>query len=162
MEPIVLWGLSGVLVIAGLAGLVAPVLPGAPLIFLGCVSAAWAENFERVGVTTLVVLGVMGAATYAVDFAAGAFGAKKFGASRRAAMGAVLGAIAGLFFGIAGILLGPFVGATLGELSTHGDVERASRAGFGATLGLAVGAALKLTLGIAMVGIFAIVRASSS
>ena len=106
----------------------------------------------------LVALGVMAALTYAVDFLAGAFGARRFGASRRAVIGAVLGAVVGLFFGIPGVLLGPFVGAVLGELSTRSDLKSAGRAGFGATLGLALGVAAKLSLAFAMVGIFLVVR----
>jgi uncharacterized protein len=64
----------------------------------------------------------------------------------------------GIFFGLPGLLLGPFVGAVLGELSAQRDLASASRAGWGATIGLAIGIAAKLALGIAMVGLFLIVR----
>jgi hypothetical protein len=96
--------------------------------------------------------------TYGVDLLASAFGAKRFGASRRAIIGATLGAIAGIFFGIVGILLGPFIGAVLGELSNSPNLRVAGMAGIGATLGLALGIAAKLALAFAMLGIFVIVR----
>lgn len=155
---VALWALAAVLVLVGLAGLVLPAVPGAPLLFAGLVAAAWAEDFMYVGGGTLVALGVMAVLTYAVDFAATAFGAKRFGASRRGIIGAAIGALLGLFLGVLGVLIGPFVGAVIGELSTRRDLFSAGRAGIGATIGLAIGAAAKLALGIAMIGVFVVVR----
>ena len=155
---ILLWAIAILLVAVGIAGLVIPVIPGPPLLFAGLFAAAWAGNFSHVGWVTLTLLGVMAVLAYAVDFLAGAFGAKRFGASPRAVLGAAIGAVAGIFFGIAGVLLGPFIGAVLGELSVRSDVRAAGMAGFGATLGLAMGAAAKLAIGFAMIGIFLIVR----
>jgi uncharacterized protein YqgC (DUF456 family) len=155
---ITLWVAAVLLVILGLVGLLLPALPGAPLLFAGLVLAAWAEGFAYVGVGTLVVLGALAVLTYAVDFLAGAFGAKRFGASTRGVIGALLGALVGIFFGLPGVLLGPFVGAVLGELSTRRGLDEAGKAGFGATLGLVLGAAAKLALALSMVGVFAVVR----
>ena len=126
--------------------------------YAGLFVAAWAEDFAHVGAKTLIILAVMTVLIYAFDFLAGAFGAKRFGASRRAVIGATLGAIAGLFFGIPGILLGPFIGAVLGELSDRSNLKAAGLAGIGATLGLALGVAAKLTMAFAMLGIFITVR----
>ena len=64
----------------------------------------------------------------------------------------------GIFGGIPGILLGPFVGAVVGELSLQRTLDQASRAGFGAVVGLALGVAGKLAIGIAMVGLFLLKR----
>jgi hypothetical protein len=72
--------------------------------------------------------------------------------------GAVLGGLVGIFFGPLGIILGPFVGAVLAELSLRRDWASAQRAGLGATLGLVLGAVAKLALAGAMLGIFAAVR----
>lgn len=155
---IFLWILAALLVIAGVAGLVLPALPGAPLLFAGLVVAAWAEDFAYVGTGTIVLLAVLAALTYAADFVAGAFGAKRFGASPRAVTGALIGGLVGLFFGIAGILLGPFVGAVIGELSVRRDVLAATRAGIGASLGLVLAAAAKIALAFTMLGVFAVAR----
>jgi uncharacterized protein YqgC (DUF456 family) len=138
--------------------LILPALPGAPLLFAGLLLAAWVEDFSYVGGGTLAVLGVLALLTYAVDFAASALGAKRFGASKRAVAGAAIGALVGIFFGLPGILLGPFVGAMLGELSDRRGPRDAARAGVGATLGLALGAAAKLALAFSMLGIFALAR----
>ena len=106
---VLLWALAVVLVVVGLAGVVVPALPGTVLVFAGLLLAAWADGFTRVGIFTMVVIGIIAAASYTVDFVAAALGTKRLGASRRAMLGAGLGTIAGLFFGLPGIILGPFV-----------------------------------------------------
>lgn len=158
VTDIILWILAIILVCGGMIGLVFPVLPGAPVLYAGLFVGAWAEDFAYVGLKTLIVLGIMTVVSYVLDFLAGAFGAKRFGASGRAVFGATLGAIVGIFFGIPGILLGPFIGAVLGEVSNRPDLKAAGLAGVGATLGLALGVAAKLALAFAMLGIFVIVR----
>ena len=153
-----LFALAALLVAAGIAGLLLPALPGAPLIFAGLVVASWAEGFAYVTWPWLVLLAALAGGTYAVDFAATALGAQRFGASPRAVVGAVLGALVGVFFGPIGFLLGPFAGAVLAELSLRRDLESAQRAGFGATLGLLLGGVAKLALACLMIGVFAAVR----
>ena len=150
--------LAALLVLAGLAGLVLPGLPGSPLIFAGLFIAAWAEDFSYVGVGTLIVLGVLALLTYVVDLWATMFGAKRFGASKRAVIGAVIGSIVGLFLGLPGVIFGPFIGAVIGELSARRGLHDAARAGIGATIGLAIGVAVKMALAFSMIGIFIVVR----
>lgn len=155
---IALWVLVLLLLAAGIGGLILPALPGPPVLFAGLLLAAWIDDFAYVGWGTLTVLGVMAALTYAVDFVASALGASRFGASPRAVWGAAIGGIVGIFLGLAGILIGPFVGAVLGELSNRRSLGHAGRVGVGTTIGLVVGTAIKLTLALAMVGIFLLVR----
>ncbi|MHB8535674.1 MAG: DUF456 domain-containing protein [Sulfuricaulis sp.] len=155
---ILLWILAATLVAAGLAGLLFPVIPGALMLFAGLTLAAWADNFFYIGWKTLTLLGVLALLTYPADFMASAFGAKRFGASPRAVAGAAIGAVVGIFFGLPGVLLGPFFGAVTGELLTQGHLGKAGRAGIGATVGLVLGVALKLAIAFAMLGVFAIVR----
>ena len=155
---ILLWLMAALLIVAGFAGLILPMLPGIPLVFAGLVLLAWAENFAYVGWVTLTLLGVLALLSYGVDLLAAAFGAKRFGASPRAVTGAALGALAGLFFGLPGIVLGPFVGAVIGEFSRQTTVRSAMHAGVGATLGLLFGALLKIALAFAMVGAFVLDR----
>lgn len=153
-----LWILAALLVAAGLVGLVVPFLPGAILLFGGLFLAAWIEDFAYVGFGTLTALGIMAALTFVCDAAGTAFGAKRYGASKRAIAGAAIGSVIGFFFGIVGILLGPFIGAVIGELSTNPSIFAATRAGIGAALGLAIAVAAKLALAFAMIGVFLIVR----
>jgi uncharacterized protein len=145
-------------VVVGLIGLVLPAIPGAPLILAGLILGAWAEGFAHIGLWTTGILILLGALTYAVDFCATMFGAKKFGASKRAIIGALIGMVVGIFFALPGVILGPFVGAVMGELSARKDLSQAARAGIGATVGLILGAALKIALALTMIGMFALVR----
>lgn len=155
---ILLWIAAALLVIAGIAGLVLPGVPGAAVLFAGLVLAAWIEDFAYAGAGILSMLAVLALLTYAVDFAAGILGTKHFGASRRAMAGAMFGAVLGIFFGLPGLLLGPFVGAAIGEYSARRSLGAASRAGIGATIGLALGVAAKLALAFAMLAVFAAAR----
>lgn len=158
IETILLWVVVVALVAVGFAGLVLPALPGAPLLFAGLLLAAWLEDFAYVGPWTLSLLAVMAALTYLVDFGAGAIGAKGFGATKYAMFGAFAGAIVGIFFGLPGILLGPFLGAMVGELLADRSLWDAGLAGVGATIGLAVGVAAKMALAVSMLSIFLFMR----
>ncbi|NTU97939.1 MAG: DUF456 domain-containing protein [Chlorobiaceae bacterium] len=153
-----LWTLAAILVAAGLAGLVMPALPGIGLIFAGLVTAAWAEGFAYVGWKTLIVLGILTLITIGVDLVAGALGAKKFGAGKQAVIGAAIGGFAGIFFGLPGIIFGPFLGALIGELLARRNWNEAGFAAVGTWLGVLVGAALKIAIAFTMIGIFILVR----
>ncbi|MGB5101788.1 MAG: DUF456 domain-containing protein [Steroidobacteraceae bacterium] len=151
-----LWLLAGLLVLVGLAGSVLPALPGVPLVFGGLLLAAWIDDFERVTWLPLVVLGVLTAVSFLIDFVATALGAKRVGATRLAIVGALLGTVAGVFLGIPGLILGPFVGAVAGEMISHGKVEQATRAGLATWMGLIFGTLSKVALVFAMLGVFAL------
>lgn len=63
-----------------------------------------------------------------------------------------------MFLGMPGIILGPFVGAVIGEFSLQLRLNEASRVGFGTVVGMAIGVAGKLAIGIAMIGLFLVKR----
>ena len=152
---VVLWICAVLLVLVGLVGIVLPALPGTILIFVGLLLAAWADDFARVGPGILVLIGVIGAASYAVDFVAAALGAKHMGASKRAMVGAALGTVLGLFFGFVGVIIGPLLGAIVGELTQHRDWKRVGKAGLAAWIGFAVGTAVKVAIAFVRLGLFA-------
>jgi uncharacterized protein len=149
-----LWLLAALMVVVGLAGAVLPALPGVPLVYGGLLVAAWADDFQRVGWIALSLLGVLTLASFAIDFAATALGAKRVGASRLAILGAAIGALGGLFLGIPGLILGPFVGAVVGEMMSHGEWRKATQAGLATWMGLLFGTLAKLALVFTMLGIF--------
>ena len=151
---VILWMLGVLLVVAGIAGIVFPALPGHVLIFAGLLLAAWADDFTRVGGWTLALIGVIGALSYTVDFVAAAVGAKRVGASPRAVAGAGLGTLLGIPFGLPGVLFGPLAGALLGELSVHRQWRRATGVGVAAWIGFLVGTAVKVALAFVMIAIF--------
>jgi len=150
------WALSIALVVAGLAGIVLPALPGVPLMFVGMLIAGWIDDFQRIGWITLTVLGILTAIAVIVDFAASVLGVKRVGASRLAMWGALIGTVVGLFFGLPGLLFGPFIGAVVGELATHGGISQAGRVGVATWLGLLFGTLAKLAIACAMLGVFAL------
>jgi hypothetical protein len=150
-----LYLLAALLVIVGIAGSVLPALPGVTLVYAGLLVAAWAGDFTRVGVVTLVLLGLLTLVSFAIDLAATAMGAKRVGATKLAVAGAALGTLAGLFLGIPGLILGPFVGAVAGEMLSHGQLQQATRAGVATWIGLLFGTLAKLALVFTMLGVFA-------
>ncbi len=152
-----LWLLAGALVVAGIAGTIVPLLPGAPLVFLGLVVAAWIDDFRKVGWFTLTLLALLTLLAYAVDLWATRHGARRVGASGWALLGALLGGIAGLFFALPGLILGPFLGAFAGEYLARRDLRQAGRAGLGTWLGLLLSTAGRLALVALMLGLFALV-----
>jgi uncharacterized protein YqgC (DUF456 family) len=78
------------------------------------------------------------------------------GASSQAVWGALIGTVIGLFFGIPGLLLGPFFGAVLGELSAGNSVLRSTHAGVSVWVGLIFGTIIKLVSSLMMVGLFGV------
>ena len=151
---VILWILAVLLVVAGIAGIVFPALPGHVLIFAGLLLAAWADNFTRVGVWTIALIGLIAALSYTVDFVAAAVGAKRVGASPRAVAGAGLGTLLGIPFGLPGVLFGPLAGALLGELSVHREWRRAAGVGVAAWIGFLIGTVVKVALAFVMIAIF--------
>ena len=99
MTVVLLWVLAFVLILVGLIGTLLPVMPGALLVFLGMFAGAWADDFSRVGWAVLGVLAILTVLFYVLDFLAGAYGARRLGASRWGVVGAILGALVGMFFG---------------------------------------------------------------
>ncbi len=149
-----LWILAILLMLAGALGIVLPALPGVPLLFAGMLLAAAIEDFQRIGWLTLGVLGLLALLSVLIEFTASALGARRVGASARAVWGALLGTIVGIFFGVPGLVLGPFLGAVVGELTAHGQVLQAGRVGIATWLGLVFGTLAKLAIACAMIGVF--------
>jgi len=146
---------AGVLVVVGILGTVLPVLPGVTLVFAGLFVAAWAEHFTKVGVVGLVVIGLLAAVAFLADFAASILGAKRVGASPLALAGAATGGVVGMFFGLPGLLLGPFLGAVTGELMALKGLKQAGKVGVGTWIGIFFAAIAKLLIALAMVATFA-------
>ena len=152
---VLLWVLAVVFVLVGIVGAILPAIPGTPLVLIGLVLAAWADGFQKVGWFPLSVIAGLTLLSLLVDFAATSLGAKRVGASWLAVAGAAVGTIVGLFFGLPGLILGPFVGAVLGEYLARRNRDQAIKAGFGTWLGILLGTAGKLALIFMMIGVFA-------
>jgi uncharacterized protein len=153
-SSLLLWLLAAVLVLVGLAGTLLPLLPGIPLMLIGMLIGAWADDFTRIGWVTLAILATLTALSLVIELVAAALGAKRVGASRAAIAGAALGTAFGFFLGLPGLILGPFVGALAGELFAHRDPRRAVHVGIGAWVGFMIGTIAKLAIAFMMLGVF--------
>ena len=140
----VLIGLGIILLITGILGCVLPVIPGPPLNYLGLLLLHLTERYQfstKFMVTWAIITGVV----YALDYVIPVWGTKKFGGSKRGVWGSVIGLVVGLFFFPPfGIIIGPFAGAVIGELSVGKDSGAALKSGFGSFIGFLLGTLLKL------------------
>ena len=157
MTTVEIIGLSLALLVmlAGLIGSIVPVLPGTPLVL--AVAVGHRLYFGQAGASNLVlvILVALTLISLLFDFLAGMLGARRFGATWRGALGAIIGGIVGLFFSLPGIILGPFIGALLFEMLGDREFKPAAKAGFGATVGLLAGIVGKFSICVVMILLFA-------
>ena len=136
--------LSLLLLLLGVAGTVFPALPGLPFMFAGAWLLAYSSDYQIIGSFSLLVLFLIAALGMAMDFVAGILGAKYTGASSEALRGAFIGSIAGLFMGLAGLVLGPLLGAAIGEFLDKKNIWLAGKVGIGTLIGFIVGTVAKI------------------
>lgn len=155
------WLIAIVLMAVGLIGTVLPVVPGTAIILAAALLHQIMLGSERsLGWWNIAALVLLTLLSYALEFFAGYFGAKRFGATKWGAFGAVVGAIAGLFFPFPGLIIGPVVGALAGELMAGKRLVSAGRAGWGTLLGNLAGMLGKLAIGLVMVSWFLVTTPS--
>ena len=152
---IALYELAALLIVGGLVGNILPALPGIPMIFGVIWLTAALDDYRHLGLWWLVIIGALGTVGVLLDFVAASLGAKRVGASRLAVTGAGLGTVVGMFFGLPGLIIGPFAGALLGELASGNSVLRSAHVGVATWLGLLFGTFVKLVISFLMVGLFA-------
>jgi uncharacterized protein len=129
------WLVAIVLMAIGLIGTVVPVLPGAVIILAAAVIHQVMLGSEKsLGWWNVGALTILALLSYGIELATGYFGAKRFGATRWGILGAAVGAIAGLFFPFPGLIVGPVIGAIVGEFLGGKRLVSWAR-GLGDTLG---------------------------
>jgi uncharacterized protein len=149
------WLIAIVLMAVGLIGTLLPAVPGTTIILAAAIIHQIMLGTEKsLGWWNIAALVLLTLLSYALEFAGGYFGAKRFGATKWGAFGAMIGAIVGLFFPFPGLIVGPVVGAIAGELVAGKRLVSAGRAGWGTLLGNVAGMLGKLTIGLVMVSWF--------
>ena len=149
------WFVVVTLFAVGLIGTVLPVFPGTIIILTGALIHRMMLGAEKsVSWRTIVILVLLTAGSYALDFLSGYFGARYFGATRWGMFGALLGALIGIFFGIPGLFIGPVIGAVVGEFLAGKRMIDAGRAGWGSLLGNLGAIVGKLLIALVMIAIF--------
>jgi len=152
--PWIAWPICILFLLIGFFGAFLPIIPGLPLMALG-VGIHKLLLPDVLSWWTVALFIVTAILAYALDIAATAFTAKLAGASRAGIYGALLGGIIGLFFALPGLVLGPFIGALLGEwIISKRAFKQALKTGAGAALGLIAGGLGKGLLGLFLIVVF--------
>lgn len=153
MPESITWCLSLVLIFMGLAGMVIPVIPGLPLVYLG--TALHKFDFftaHPISWTAFVVITLIFVVAQVIELFAGFMGAASAGMNRWGFIGGIVGLIVGLFFSLPGLILGPLVGVFLGQLCGGQSKSLALKATAAFAVGTVVGFAVKFGAALAMVG----------
>lgn len=144
-----------ILFVIGILGTILPVLPGAALIYGGMLFYGFMTGFVSLNALFFLLQGIALIFIFLIDYFASAIGTKRFGGSKQAVIGAVLGTIIGiLVLGPLGIIIGPFVGAVIAELFRGTEMKQTLRVGFGTLVGLLGGTVLKICAEIIMIVYF--------
>jgi uncharacterized protein YqgC (DUF456 family) len=98
----------------------------------------------------LVIWFVVVVVIQVLDYVVPLYGTKKFGGTKYGIRGCAVGLIAGVWFGPAGIIAGPFIGALVGELLANTESEKAWRAAIGSFIGFVFSTLLKLVTCVVM------------
>ncbi len=150
---ILLISIGFILMLVGILGSILPVLPGVPISWLGLLMIYLAPSVPM-DWTFLTITLVLAIFLYALDYIIPAIGTKRFGGSRYGMVGATLGLLAGLFFPPFGFIIGPFIGAFLGELLNTKTRHNALRAAFGSFVGFLASTFMKLMATFVYLGLF--------
>ncbi len=141
--------LAGILLLLGFLGTFVPVLPGAPLAWLG-ILLAFFSYYNEISFVILIVTAVAAVIVSILDNVLPVMLTNKIGGSKAATIGSTIGLVAGFFLGPAGIIAGPFLGALIGELiNSNGDFFTSLKSAWGAFLGFVLGTGIKMiTVGL--------------
>ncbi|HAF30006.1 MAG TPA: DUF456 domain-containing protein [Bacteroidales bacterium] len=137
-----------ILIIGGLLGCILPIIPGPPLSFLGILVLHFTE-FAEYSTNFLLILAFIAILVTVLDYIVPVWGTKKFGGTKAGMWGATIGMVIGMiFFGPFGLIIGPLVGAIVGESLKGANNKDAFKAGMGAFIGFLTGVGLKLAASI--------------
>ncbi len=143
------------LMIVGILGSFLPALPGPPVSWVGILMLYFCKGIPTnywLLVITLIIAVVIGILDYVIP----AKGTKYFGGSKYGIWGTNIGLIIGIFTPIPfGFLIGPFVGALVGELIYNSqEKERAFKAATGSFIGFLAGTFMKILVSFLFFGLF--------
>lgn len=134
-------GMSMLLLI-GILGCVVPAIPGPALSYAALLLLLPSRFAPSVGACVLFGIGCV--AVLVLDTVVPALGAKRFKCSRWGVAGCMIGTVVGMFFGVLGLVSGPFIGAVSGEIVAGRSFPESVRGGLGAFLGFLSGVLLKM------------------
>jgi hypothetical protein len=138
--------LGALLVLFGLLGCILPILPGPPLSFAGLL-LSYFSRFGNFSHSLLIWTGLAALLVTVLDYLLPIWTTKKLGGTKRGIWGATLGLVLGFFIlPPLGVVVGPFFGAFIGELSGGEPKSKALRSALGSFIGFLLGTGLKLAV----------------
>jgi uncharacterized protein YqgC (DUF456 family) len=141
--------------ITGIFGSFLPVLPGPSISWVGLLLLYFTNvvpaNYWILGIALLITVVIS-----VLDYVIPSRGTKKFGGSSYGIWGTNIGLIIGIITPIPfGFLLGPFIGALIGELIFDSkDHKRALKAATGSFIGLLASSFMKFVVCVMYLGLF--------
>lgn len=147
---IALYIITFIFLLAGIAGSVLPVLPGPPLGWIGLLFFSFTST-AGFSTSFLIWTAVVAALITALDYFIPIWGTKKFGGTKAGIRGSTIGLLVGLFFapfGFISIIIGPMIGAFIGEMTVDRDTTKAMKSAVGSFIGFLLGTGLKLIYGV--------------
>ena len=134
------------LLLIGFAGCIIPGVPGPPIAYIGLLIQVF-KTENPFTTKFLIIWALIMVVVSLLDYVVPVIGTKKFGGSKRGIWGSVIGLFIGIFFfPPIGLIIGPFLGAFIGELTGGKETQSALKAGFGSFIGFITGVALKLVV----------------
>jgi len=141
----------------GMIGAVMPVLPGALAIYAAFFAYGLFISFEPFGVWFWIIETLILAVLHLADYVVSAWGVKKYGGSKLSVWGSTIGVLLGPFVIPAfGLIIGPFLGAVLGELLSGSPLDKSLKVGWGSLVGLFSSTVAKILLQLVMIAVFVI------
>jgi uncharacterized protein YqgC (DUF456 family) len=150
---LVLFVVGILLLIIGFIGCILPVIPGQAIGFVSLILLQFMTPPRLTADTIWTLAGIMVVVTV-LDYIVPIYGTRRFGGTKRGVWGSTIGLIVGIFilpsivvlgpFGVFGIILGPFVGAYIGEATGNRNSREAFIAAIGSFIGFLTGTFLKL------------------
>jgi len=139
--------IGSILVLLGLAGSILPILPGPPLGFIGLFLLALLRHFSPpLTPALIIILAVVTIFVVVMDYIIPLLGARRYGASKWAVWGSVLGMAIGIFLSPFAMLAGAFAGAVVVEWLAGKKKGEAIRAGWGVVMGALFATVLRLAV----------------
>lgn len=137
--------IGAVLMLVGLAGCIVPIIPGPSISYIGIILLHLTEKYSFSEKFLLIWFSLTVAVTV-LDYVVPIYGTKKFGGTKQGVWGSTIGLVLGLFFAPIGIIVGPFLGAYIGEMMADNDSQKALKAAFGSFIGFLTGTVMKMAV----------------
>jgi len=145
--------LAGVVMLLGLVGIVAPVLPGLTLIWLAALGYGLLAGWGASGPWLFALITLLGAAGVGSEIWVTGAGTRISGASMWSVAAGVALALFGIvFLNLVGAVIGLVVGTLVAEFYRLRDWRRALASAGGTAAGCGVSYVMKMLLGLMMIG----------